>query len=177
MPADCPRQPHRQERHHRAADPDAKVREAHRPAARRGEPAGQEHLVRERPAAEVPKRVEEVEEVKPRERVDCPEPDERGTSHEDPRDHEAARAEAVDQPAGEEPEQRPDDELADRVAGSHLGARPAELAHHEVVEERQAVERDPDYREQRQERRRGDPELCGTRGLSHRLRRCSSLTA
>src|SRR5438093_12418736 len=82
-------------------------------------------------------------------------------------------------PAGQEAEQRADDELTERIPGRDLGPRPAELAHHEVVEERQAVERDPDDREQRQERRRGDPYLCGTRGLgrSHRLRLLSSVTA
>ena len=178
-PPNLLREPERQKRHDRAADPDAQVREPHRPAARRREPAGQEHLVRERPAAEIPERVEEIKEVKPRERADRPEPDQRGTGHEDPRDHEAARAEAIHQPAGEEPEQRPDEQLRDRVAGGDLGARPPELAHHQVVEERQAVQRDPDDGEQRQERRRRDLDLRIAQGggRAHKLWRLSSLTA
>jgi hypothetical protein len=40
-----------------------------------------------------------------------------------------------------------------------LRARPTEVAHHEIVEERKPVQRDPNDREKRQERRRRDLEL------------------
>ena len=56
-------------------------------------------------------------------------------------------------------EERTHHQFAERVAGGDLGARPAEVAHHEIVKERQAVEREPDDREQRQERRRRDLRL------------------
>ena len=78
-------------------------------------------------------------------------PDERDPRHHDARHHQAPRTEAVHDPAGHEPEQRPDEELAQRVARGDLGARPAELAHHEVVVERQPVERQSDDGEERDE--------------------------
>ena len=59
------------------------------------------------------------------------------------------RTEPIDDPPGAKPEQRADDQLADRVARRDHRARPAELAHHEVVVERQPVQREPDHREQR----------------------------
>src|SRR5437016_2005271 len=89
--------------------------------------------------------------------------------------HPTAWAEAVHRPPGQKTEQRSHQELAERVPGGHLGARPAEVAHHEVVKERQAVEREPDDREQRQERRRGDLRLRTPN--AHKFWRFSSFTA
>ena len=62
-PADPRRQPRRQQRHDRAADADAEIGDPHRLAARLVEPARDEHLTRQRPAADVAERVEKVEEV------------------------------------------------------------------------------------------------------------------
>ena len=159
MPPDRARQPHGEERHQRTAEADAEVSEAHGAAAGCGEPARQQDLVRERAAADVAERVEEIEEIEAGERVDHAEPDERDARHENSGHHQTAWAEAVHRPPGQKTEQRSHQELAERVPGGHLGARPAEVAHHEVVKERQAVEREPDDREQRQERRRGDLRL------------------
>ena len=60
------------------------------------------------------------------------------------------RAEAIDHPARDEPEERPDQQLAVGVARCDLLARPAELADHVVVEERQAVQGHAHDREQRE---------------------------
>ena len=66
----APRQPNalrqtkREQRHDRAAEADAKVSNAHRLAARVVEPPRQQDLVWQRPAADVPERVESVEQVK-----------------------------------------------------------------------------------------------------------------
>ena len=60
----APRQPKRlrqrvsEQRHQRAADADAEIRDAHRLAAALVEPARQQHLVGQRPAADVAERVE-----------------------------------------------------------------------------------------------------------------------
>src|SRR5207245_9590092 len=69
-------------------------------------------------AAEVPERVEEIKEVKPRERADRTEPDEGDARHQDAGDHQAARAEPVHQPAGEEAEQWTD-RKSTRLNSSH----------------------------------------------------------
>ena len=61
------------------------------------------------------------------------------------------------------PKTRPDDDLAERVPRRDLLPRPAEIAHEEVVEERQAVERAADDREEREERRRDGERLIRAR--------------
>ena len=151
LPSHCPRQPHGQERHQRAADADPEIGEPHGTAARGREPARQQHLVRQRAAAHVAQRVEEIEKVEAGQRVDRAEPHKGDAGHQDPRRHQAPWAEPVHHPAGEEAEQRPDEQLRDGVSRGDLGAGPSEVAHHGVVEERQAVQRDPDDRKQRQE--------------------------
>ena len=159
MPAERLRELEGDERHERAAETDAEIGEPHRASARRVEPAREQHLIRQRTAEDVPERVEQVEEVESRQRADRAEADQRDAGHQDADDHQPPRPDPIDEPAGGEAEQRADDELADRVARRDLCARPAEVAHHEVVEEGQAVQREPDDREERQEGRRGDLDL------------------
>ena len=141
-----------EERDERAADADAEVRGAHRLPARALEPAREQHLVRQRPAGHVPERVQEVEAVEGTESEGAAEAHEREPGHHDSRQHQALRAEPVDDDAGEDSEQRPDDELRERIAGRDLLPRPAEVADEEVVEERQPVEGEADDREEREER-------------------------
>ena len=106
----APRQPYAwvsawaSERHERAADPDAEVRDAHGLAASSVEPARQEDLVRQRPAADVAERVEEIKEIEPGERRDLRESDERAAGHHDAGEHQPPGTEAVDHPAGDEAE-------------------------------------------------------------------------
>ena len=152
-PAERADQPRRQLQDQIAADADAEIREAHRPAARLVEPPREQHLVGQRAAADVAERVEDVEQVEHPQRGHVRQADQRAARHDDARHHHAPRTEAIDDPAGGEPEQRPDQQLADGIARGHLHPRPAELLHHEVVVERQAVEREADDREQRDERR------------------------
>ena len=167
MPRTCsaPRQPNafdqprRQHQDQVAADADAEIGEAHRLAARLVEPARQQHLVGQRPAAHIAERVEQVEQIEHPERRHVRQADQRDAGHHDARHHQPPRPEAIDDPAGHEPEQRADEELAERVARGDLRARPAELPHHEVVVERQPVERQADDREQRDERRDRDLRL------------------
>ena len=103
------------QRHERAADADAEVGEAHRLAAAGVEPAREQHLVRQRAAADVAERVEQVERCRRSPATSpCAEPDRREAGEQDADDHQPARAEAVDEPAGEEPEERADDQLASR---------------------------------------------------------------
>ncbi len=123
------------------------------------EPPRQQHLVRQRSGAHVAERVEKVEGVERGQRGCMSEPDERCTRHQDSREQQPPRTESIHEPAGGESEDRADDELAERVAGRDLLARPAVVRHEEVVEEREAVQSDADDREQREERRRGDVDL------------------
>jgi len=81
--------------------------------------------------------------------------------------HQSSRAETIDEPPREESENRPDDQLAERVSGCHLRARPAELGHHEVVVQRQAVQGQADNGEQRQEGGRGNLGLMGASSVNH----------
>src|SRR5205807_829588 len=82
---------------------------------------------RARSAADVAERVEEVEDVEAAGRRDGGEADDGGAGHHDAGEHQAPRAEPVDDQAREESEHRADHDLADRVAGGHLPARPAEI--------------------------------------------------
>ena len=146
----------RQERHDRSADSDSQVGEAHRLAARALEPARQQNLVRQRPAANVAESVEEVEEVKHPDRRHTAQSDQREPRHRDAGEHQAPRAEAVDNPPRDETEERSHQELAVGVAGGHLDPGPAEIPDHEVVKKRQAVEREAHDGKERQERGGGD---------------------
>jgi hypothetical protein len=154
VPAEAHFERVRDQRHQRAADADAEIGEAHRPPPPGVEPAREQHLVRQRPAQHVAERVAQVERVEHRQRRHRAEADRSETGEQDAGDHQPARAEAIDEPAGEKPEQRADDELRVGVARGDLGPRPAVILDHEVVEERQAVERETDDREERHERRR-----------------------
>src|SRR5439155_1130345 len=74
-----------------------------------------------------------------------------GAGRHDAGEHQAPRAEPVDDQAREESEHRADQDLADRVAGGHLPARPAEILNEEIVEEGEAVQREADDGEEREE--------------------------
>ena len=144
VPAEVHGQPVGEARHHRAADADADVGKAHGLAARRGEPAREQHLHRQRAPEDIAERVEDVAEIEARECRDVPEPDHRATRHEDADQQQAARAVAVDQVAGQIAEQRTDEQLAVGVARRDLLPRPAIVLDEEVVEERQPVQADAD---------------------------------
>ena len=168
-PAQRLRQPVGKKRNDGSADPDPEIRDAHRFAAGLIEPSGKEHLVGKRPAAHVAEGVEEVEEVEHPESGDGAQADESEAGHENAHEHQPARAEPVDDPACDESEDRPDHELAVGVAGSHLSPRPPEVAHHEIVEKRQPVQRKPDDGEKGQEARSHHVDLrTGGRLLSGR---------
>src|SRR2546423_11883278 len=91
----------------------------------------------------------------------------RDSGHENAGDHEPLRAEASHDPAREKAEERTHHQLAECVARRHLRAGPAEVPHHEVVEEGKTVECQSDDGEQRHERRRGHLYLFA----AHELRR------
>ncbi len=120
------------------------------------EPPREQDLIRQRSPAHVAQRVEQVEEVERRERRHVRQSDERAAGHHNARHHQTTRAEPIDDPSRQEPEHRPDHQLAQRVAGGDLRSGPAELPHHEVVVERQPVQREPDDGEERDERGKGD---------------------
>ncbi len=151
LPAELRREPVRQQGHHGSTDADAEIGEAHRLAARRREPAREQHLARQRPTEHVPEGVEQVEDVEARERRDGTESDERAAGHEDAHQQQSSGPVPVDQPSRQVAEQRTDHQLAVRVARRDLLPRPPELGDEEVVEEGQAVERDADDGEERRE--------------------------
>src|SRR2546421_3327167 len=113
--------------------------------------AGRVSTGRSESAADVAERVEEVEDVEAAGRRDGGEADDGGAGHHDAGEHQAPRAEPVDDQAREESEHRADHDLADRVAGGHLPARPAEILNEEIVEEGEAVQREADDGEEREE--------------------------
>ena len=80
----------------------------------------------------------------------------------------------IDEPAGEESERERDSDLAVRVPRRDLLACPAKLLHVERVETWQAIEREADDREERQERGhdREDLSLPGHAGVGLR---CTSM--
>ena len=158
----------RQLRDEREPDPDPDVRDPHGVAAGLAEVAREQHLIGQWPGEHVPDRVQQIEGEEHDQRGRAAEPGQRAAGDEDPHDHGAPRAHAIDEPAREEPEQRPDGELSHHVPHGDLAAGPAQILDEEVVEERQAVEDQPDDREQRQERRRHEP---GRLGPTHRGRR------
>src|SRR5262249_37607243 len=123
----------RDQRDQRAAEADAQVSETHRLAARLVEPARKQNLHGQRAAAYVSESVEQIEEVEQAESRDAAEADQRDAGHQNSRHHDVSRAKAVDDPAGDESEQRSDQQFAQSIAGGDLGAAPSELLHHEVV--------------------------------------------
>jgi len=141
------------QRHQRAARTDAEVGDAHGLAAVLVETPRDQHLAGQRPAADIRQRVEYVKKIKERQRVGHAQPGQREAAQQSARGHQALRTEAVDQPPGDEAEQRADQQLAQRVAAGHGGARPAVFPGHEVIEKRQPVQGEPHEREQRQEGR------------------------
>ena len=169
-----------------AADADAEVGEAHGFAACAIEPAGEEDLIGQRAAADVAECVEQIEHVERGQRggeaeacacgAERAEADQGEACHDDAAEHEASWTEAIDHPAGEEAEERADDQFAVGVAGRHFAARPSEVAHHEVVEERQSVQRDADDGEEGDEGGRRHVQLSGLVGRGHRVA-CRSLKA
>ncbi len=140
-----------EERDEGAAHADAEVGDPHGPAAPGVEPAGQHHLVRQRPAGDVAERVHQVERVEGDERRRAAEADRGEPGEEDADEHQPPGTEAVHEDAGEEPEERSDHQLGEGVARGDLRPAPAQLLHEEVVEEGQAVEGEAHDREEREE--------------------------
>jgi hypothetical protein len=143
-PAVRARQRRRDQWHERAADSNPEVGEAHRLAAILVEPSREQHLVRQRATADIAQRVQQVADVKEPQRRNGAETHQCAAGHHDAGQHESPRPEPIDDPAGAEAEHWPHEQLAQGVAGRHFGARPAEIADEEVVEERQPVQRDAD---------------------------------
>ena len=145
----------RDQRHQRAADADAEIGEAHRPAAAGVEPASRAAPGSgSGPPQHVAERVAQVERVEHRQRRRIA-PSPIGARPASRMPTIISRREpkrSTNQPA-KNPNSGPIDQLRVGVARGHLGPRPAELLDHEVVEERQPVEGEADDREQRHERR------------------------
>src|SRR5581483_1305489 len=126
--------------------------------------------------AQVADRVEKEEEVKHRDRTHPAEAQERPRRAERSQEHDAPRTVTVNHPAREEAEDRPDDELAHRVAELNVGALPAEFADPQVVKERQPVGRKPDDQKHEGECRTDDPPAVkGFPSIRHVLFSCQSL--
>ena len=123
-----------QEGHQRAAHADAEVGNAHGLAARAVEPAREQHLRGQGAAAHVAQRVEEVEEVEGAQGGGAAQADQGQAGRGHAEDHQPPRPQPVDEDPGQQAEEGPHQELAVRVAGGDLLARPAQLAHEEVVE-------------------------------------------
>src|SRR5262249_58656056 len=118
---------------------DPKMAKAHRFTWRTIKPRQQKIWIGKGPAANITEGVDQVERVKHRERVHRAKADQRHTSHHDSREHQAPGAKAIDDPAGEETEQRTHKEFAQRISGRHLRSGPPELTDHVVVVERESV--------------------------------------
>jgi hypothetical protein len=147
----------RQNRHERATDSDAEVRHAHRPAPGVAEPARQQDLGGQRPAADVPERVQEVEQIEAGEGRHAGQPYQCEPRHHDASEHQPSDAEPVDDRSCQEAEHRADDHLAERVARRDL-LRVSRDPGRKVVEKRQPVRCDRRPR-RRDERRRQRAEL------------------
>ena len=152
----------REQRHERAADADAEIGDAHRLAAALVEPARQQHLVRQRPAEHVPERVEGVEEVERAEAGHIRQADERAAGHHDAAEHQPARAEPIDEPAGEKPERQRDEDLAVGVARRDLLPVQPSSCTKIRIEARQAVKREADDGKEREKGRQDRDDLPGT---------------
>ncbi len=106
----------RNQRHQRSSETNAKVGEPHRLAPRLVEPAREQDLHGQRAAAYVTQRIEEEEEVEKPEGGDAAQTDERDPGHQNARHHDAARAEAVHDPARDKTEQDGNDHFREGVA-------------------------------------------------------------